>query len=29
MRVSPARFTLEAEADSWAKAIDRVLEMKK
>lgn len=29
MRVSPTRFTLEAEADSWAKAVAVVLEMRR
>ncbi|MFZ9077932.1 MAG: hypothetical protein ACO23H_05310 [Alphaproteobacteria bacterium] len=29
MRVSPTRFTLEAEIDSWAKAVDHVLEMRR
>jgi len=28
-RVSPARFTVEAEVDSWHKAINYVLEMRK
>jgi len=29
MRLSPARFTPEAEADSWAKAVDVILEMRR
>jgi len=29
MRLPPSRFTPEAEADSWAKAVDVILEMRR